>query len=130
MLKIDKINSLFNYQLCQSLVKDPVVLPCGETVCKIHTKEINHERCMFCTENHKAHPIFWSLADGVYTADSAAFLFSLTNPNFTPLRLKCTKPKYALVHNSPFGPLFGDGNDLLVTGLSNRIRSSSSQNSV
>jgi hypothetical protein len=54
MFQLEKINSLFNCELCQDLIVDPVVLPCGETVCKIHTEDLSQmEKCKFCMDNHK-----------------------------------------------------------------------------
>ncbi len=52
MLKLD-MNSLFNFQLCQHILEDPVVLPCGETVCKSHAKDMCLEKCKLCSETHQ-----------------------------------------------------------------------------
>ena len=50
MFQINKFNALFNCQLCQKGLKDPISLPCGETVC---TEELSQANCMFCSDNHK-----------------------------------------------------------------------------
>jgi len=63
----------------------------------------------------------WS-SKGGYKEDSKAFLFSLTNPSNTPLKLKVQSPEDAVVHDSSFGPTFGGGFDLYVSSLSNKKR--------
>jgi len=61
----------------------------------------------------------WSSSGG-YTADSAAFLFSLTNPINTPLKLNVKSSKNAVYcHPLNYGPSFGGGHDLHVSSLSN-----------
>jgi len=62
--------------------------------------------------------------DGDYQKDSTAFLFSLTNPSNTPLKMKVTSPKNAVYHGSINGPTFGGGHDLYVSSLSNTNRDS------
>ena len=61
--------------------------------------------------------------------DDTAFLFSLTNPSGTPLKLMVTKPEYAVLHSSSHGPTFGGdmlfGRDLYVFNSSNTNRRSS-----
>ncbi len=54
MFQFEKFSSLFNCQQCQKVLGDPVFLPCGETVCRIHTEEIDQVGCIFCSEMHKA----------------------------------------------------------------------------
>jgi len=54
MFDLEKINALFNCKLCHGVLEDPVILPCGETVCKVHTEEISKGKCMFCSDIHKA----------------------------------------------------------------------------
>jgi len=65
----------------------------------------------------------WSSFCG-YKEDSTAFLFSLTNPSNTPLKLKANLPKNAAGHDSIYGPTFGKGFDLHVSSLSNTNRGS------
>jgi hypothetical protein len=65
----------------------------------------------------------WSSSKG-YKADSTAFLFSLTNPSNTPLKLKVKLPENAVYHDSWYGPIFGGGYDLHVYSLSNANRNS------
>jgi len=57
--------------------------------------------------------------DDEYQEDNTAFLFSLTNPSNTPLKLKVNLPQNAVCHYSSYGPIFGAGNDLFVSSLSN-----------
>lgn len=53
MFNIKKTDSLFKCQQCQNVIKDPIFIPCGETVCKFHTDDINQGKCII-SENHKA----------------------------------------------------------------------------
>jgi len=62
----------------------------------------------------------WSSSNG-FKRDYRAFLFSLTNPSFTPLKLKVTEPKHAVYHRSDFGPIFGE-NALVVSDFSSLIK--------
>ena len=34
------------------IIKDPIILPCGETICKKHSKEISAKACIFCFKYH------------------------------------------------------------------------------
>jgi hypothetical protein len=64
----------------------------------------------------------WNSSGGVYHGDNSAFLFSLTNPSNTPLKLKVKPAQNAVWHHSNYGPTFGDGWDLYVSSLSNTNR--------
>jgi len=66
----------------------------------------------------------WNSSGGVYHGDNSAFLFSLTNPSNTPLKLKVKPAKNAVYQYSSFGPTFGSGHDLYVSSLSNTNRGS------
>jgi len=52
MFKLEKINDLFNCKVCKGVLVDPILLPCGETVCKAHTDEISKDKCMLCSGTH------------------------------------------------------------------------------
>jgi len=65
----------------------------------------------------------WSSLDS-HKADSTAFLFSLTNPSNTPLKLKVKSSQNAVYHSSSNGPSFGGFRDLFVFNLSNSNRKS------
>jgi len=65
----------------------------------------------------------WRLTGG-YKGDSTAFLFSLTNPSNTPLKLKVKSPENAVCQGSSYGPTFGGGHDLHVSSLSYTNRDS------
>ncbi len=52
MFQLENINDLFNCKICQGVLVDPIILPCGETVCKAHTDEIIKGKCMLCSEMH------------------------------------------------------------------------------
>ncbi len=66
----------------------------------------------------------WSSSDDEYQEDNTAFLFSLTNPSNTPLKLKIKSPAEAIIHQSSEGPVFGGGDDLHVSSFSNINRKS------
>ena len=59
-----------------------------------------------------------------FKTDNAAFLFSLTNPSGTPMKLKVTKPEGAVYSSSNCGSAFGTGLDLCVSDSSNANRNS------
>jgi hypothetical protein len=65
----------------------------------------------------------WS-SSGNYKADRTAFLFSLTNPSNTPLKMKVKIPEDAVWHHQRYGPAFGGGHELHVFSLSNTNRKS------
>jgi len=52
MFQFEKINDLFNCKICKDVLVDPILLPCGETVCKAHVDEIIKGKCMLCTGVH------------------------------------------------------------------------------
>jgi len=52
MFQLEKLNALFNCQICHGVLVDPILLPCGETVCKAHTEEINKGKCISCSGTH------------------------------------------------------------------------------
>ena len=53
MFKFEKLQTMFNCKVCQYLLRDPVSLPCGETVCKAHSEELCKSKCDFCTLKHQ-----------------------------------------------------------------------------
>jgi hypothetical protein len=65
----------------------------------------------------------WSSVKG-HKADNTAFLFSLTNQNKFPTKMKLKTPgKNAVYHNPSFGPVFAGG-DLAISGFSNTSKES------
>jgi len=52
MFQFEKINDLFNCKVCKGVLVDPILLPCGETICKAHTDEISKGKCMSCSGAH------------------------------------------------------------------------------
>jgi len=54
MFQLEKINDLFNCKICEDILVNPILLPCGETVCKPHTDEISKGKCVFCSGTHIA----------------------------------------------------------------------------
>ena len=53
MFKVDTFQSLFNCAFCSKLLVDPVSLPCGETVCKLHVQDKDSIECTLCYELHQ-----------------------------------------------------------------------------
>jgi len=52
MLQLEKINALFNCKICKNVLVDPILLPCGETVCKVHQDKVSKGKCMSCSGTH------------------------------------------------------------------------------
>ena len=57
MHKIDLLQELFQCNICNGLLHDPVILPCGETICCEHlTNLFDHQAnkmiCQFCSDEH------------------------------------------------------------------------------
>jgi hypothetical protein len=48
----ETIKQVITCKLCQSILDEPVLLPCGETVCRKHTIEISNNTCRFCDKVH------------------------------------------------------------------------------
>ena len=45
-------DSLFRCQICNKVLQEPIVLPCGETVCRSHSLDINSLNCFSCRKSH------------------------------------------------------------------------------
>ena len=54
MLQLEEINALFNCKICKNVLVDPILLPCGETVCKVHQDKVSKGKCMSCSGTHTA----------------------------------------------------------------------------
>ena len=60
MYKLNEVKASFDCDLCEKLLKDPVVMPCGSTICKTHldklmtnpSNEKNTLICSICQEEH------------------------------------------------------------------------------
>ena len=64
MFKFDQVKNLFNCDLCNKLLVEPVIIPCGNTVCKSHLEELfysdnfliinseNFIKCVCCDKKH------------------------------------------------------------------------------
>ena len=62
MYKVDKIKSLLDWDQCNQLLVDPVTLPCGNSICKIHLDKLYSRKhksqgekifeCELCYEEH------------------------------------------------------------------------------
>ena len=56
MMKIEEFHNLFNCNMCKRQLESPVLLPCGESLCKKDVRELLVEqdriRCPFCKREH------------------------------------------------------------------------------
>lgn len=52
-LKFEKFQALFNCKYCFNQIKEPIILPCGVSVCKAHSEDAIKPNCYFCNESHK-----------------------------------------------------------------------------
>lgn len=56
MMKIEEFHDLFNCGLCKKLLENPIILPCGESLCKKDLGEIficdDKFKCPFCQIEH------------------------------------------------------------------------------
>jgi hypothetical protein len=48
----EKLKELFNCKYCSNILQDPVILPCGETICKKHSEDITKMKCLVCSDIH------------------------------------------------------------------------------
>jgi hypothetical protein len=53
--KIDKIKNLFKCDVCLQLLKEPVALTCGSTVCKSHLEDLSESGVFQCEKCHEEH---------------------------------------------------------------------------
>lgn len=53
-LKIERVKSIFNCQLCHKLLANPITLPCGYTICRDHLDELTPQSCTFCHLDHSS----------------------------------------------------------------------------
>ena len=53
---MDQVKILFNCDICNELLVDPVTIPCGNTLCKVHLDELltsdNVFKCILCHKKH------------------------------------------------------------------------------
>ena len=60
--------------------------------------------------------IYISGSSGGYSYSSSAFIFSLINKEgLAPFKSMVKNPKYAIYKERSFGPIFGGGNDILIS---------------
>ena len=57
----------------------------------------------------------WS-SKAKFVRSSNSFVFSLVNAVGGPVRLRCTRPEYAIVCDPSHGPVFGVGSDICILG--------------
>ena len=68
-----------------------------------------------------------SSANGRFKSDANAFLFSLTNKDNQPLKMKVDPDKHqrAIYFHSRYGPIFGGGHDIRIVNNANTTWSDS-----
>ena len=59
-------------------------------------------------------------SSGQYKTDPNAFLFSLINKYNKPTIMKIKDPQYSICCYNGYGPIFGDGFDLMISSNANR----------
>ncbi len=52
MAKIGEFKGLFTCLLCKQILKEPVLLPCGESICRTHSEDVCSKTCTFCIQEH------------------------------------------------------------------------------
>ena len=57
MYKLDKIKSLFDCDTCNSLLVDPITLPCGNNVCHKHLDKLVPKAGFICERCHGNHTV-------------------------------------------------------------------------
>lgn len=84
------------------------------------------EDCSFTQSLNINTKIFASSGSGSWLRSSQAFLFSVVNPQgMGPTKLLLTKDKQNAIYcNSSYGPTFGGGHDLYISGNANSNTSS------
>lgn len=95
MFKFDKIKNLFDCSLCNSLLVDPVSLPCGFNVCKQHIdqqltnnpEERSTFKCEKCQDEHHIPKRGFVVNSQIQNALS----IELSNIKITPVFDQCKK---------------------------------------
>jgi hypothetical protein len=117
-------------KLCEFSIKDKWTLLYRGTrdgfgAADIHSKCDNHKNTLTILKAHGSSYIFggftsinWDRTSG-YKSDPNAFLFSLTNRDYKPCKIRQINTKYSIYCNSGYGPIFGGGHDLHICDSSN-----------
>ncbi len=85
MSKFEKLKELFNCKVCSKLLHEPVLLPCGKTVCKIHTQEIANKECNFCTKLHQITKDGFPSNELIENFKSSCSIFDFYRPDCGPI---------------------------------------------
>ena len=92
-----------------------------------HSKCDNHNNTLIILKAEGSSFIFggftstdWDCS-GLYKSDPNAFLFSLTNRDNIPSKMKQINTNNSIYCSSCFGPIFGSGHDLFICDSSNTI---------
>ena len=77
------IDTFFDCKICYKVLCEPVILPCGITVCKFHSDLITQGNCQFCTKRHQIPE------DGSFLINM--FAQQQLDHNFNSIRFNFTK---------------------------------------
>lgn len=86
-LKFEKFQALFNCKYCYNQIKEPIILPCGASVCKSHSEDAIKPNCYFCNEPH-TRPETGFMPNGILHEMLDIEVNKLT---FSPKFVKCQK---------------------------------------
>ena len=50
---MEKIKRIFDCKLCDKQLSECILLPCGDSVCKMHIKNVQKIRCLSCSNEHE-----------------------------------------------------------------------------
>ena len=97
----------------------------GFGAANFHSKCDGHSNTLTIIKAHSTSFIFggftsinWD-SSGQYKTDPNAFLFSLTNKNNQPSKMRQIKTTYSIYCNSGYGPTFGGGHDFHICDSAN-----------
>ena len=127
-------------QLCEFNIDDTFKLlyrgsQDGFDSINFHSKCDGHKNTLTILKTIDASFVFggftseaWDVS-GDWKSDSDAFLFSLTNKDNNPCKMKIdsNQSQFAILCNSEYGPTFGDGPDIYVDSNANTTRQSYSR---
>jgi hypothetical protein len=95
------INNLICCKLCKQILKKPVVLPCGESICAIHEEQFKNKetaKCQLCDEEHFLNNAQNFLAnkvvDGFLAGEISRLNFGKKHENTTQLLIELNTSLY------------------------------------
>ena len=122
-------------QLCEFSPKDKWTLLYrgsrdGFNANDFHTECDGHKNTLTILKAHETSYIFggfassdWDNLSG-YKSDPNAFLFSLTNKDNQPSKMRQINTTKSILCHSAYGPIFGIGGDIYICNLANKTSAS------